>query len=404
MTLFRPKPALILAVMVMLSVSACISIPLTLPTLPPLQEPSLAPSLQPQPTFDSPPRDSTLTWTDELSEKYCHFSSPGRLSSLVQSEGVFYAVRSSDARSVWRYQPGEAEGEKIAESMTEDGKFIEKLRVNDGWLVMLIFDHPLHIQGWRIEALNLVTREQQRVIDNILAAEDVIYLDMELQGDLLYFLTRTVGNEQSQKHSEIRVFNLADGSEKLLLTSEPDLLFNQLAISEKYLMISQSANGEDLAADFPILFYNLQSGNFEDLMEISGSLPMIKGALAAWSEQGPKRFPETIKIFDFASGLSWPMAIKSAQPSDFYLSDEYLVWVDPSEPATTFPAVYLSSLDDGHTLTLITGSQERLPQFPQVWDGGLSFGMVKDPYSASASSLICTIPLSALQQLAAPVQ
>jgi len=115
-------------------------------------------------------------------------------------------VQSGDPRSVWRYLPDEESGVKIAESLAEDGKFIEALRVNDQWLVMLIFDHPMHVQGWRVEALNLETNDQQRLIDNIEANENIIYLDMELQGDLLYFLTHTVTEDRSRQLSTYSCF------------------------------------------------------------------------------------------------------------------------------------------------------------------------------------------------------
>jgi len=170
-------------------------------------------------------------------------------------------VQSGDPRSVWRYLPDEESGVKIAESLAEDGKFIEALRVNDQWLVMLIFDHPMHVQGWRVEALNLETNDQQRLIDNIEANENIIYLDMELQGDLLYFLTHTVTEDRSRQLSTIHAFNLAEGTQEILLSLESDLIYNQLAISEKYLMISQSTTGKAPNTDFPFSFTVLKPNN-----------------------------------------------------------------------------------------------------------------------------------------------
>jgi len=391
----------------MLLLSACISLPLTLPTISSTDEPTQTasePTLAQQPTFESPPQDSVLDWSDELSVNYCLPANTGRFSSLVFNSGMIYTVQSTDTQSVWRFLPGEAEGEKIAGSLAEDGKFIEDLRANDDWLVMLVFDHPMHVQGWRVETLNLQTNDQRRLTDNIEVNENVVYLDMELQGDTLYFLTQTEDEGQDIPLSSIYAFNLAESTQRLLLSSDSDLLYNQLAVSEKYLMISQSVSGKSATTVFPILFYNLENGDFEEIMEVSGSHPLMSQTLAAWSEQGPNQFPETIKIFDFESSLSWPIQVKSSQPSTFDLSEKYLVWVDSSEPASAFPALYLVSLDDGLTLTLKTEGQELVPQFPQVRGDQLIFGLVKDYQSSEASGMLCTIPLGDLQALSTPVQ
>jgi hypothetical protein len=312
-------------------------------------------------------------------------------------------VQSGDPRSVWRYLPDEESGVKIAESLAEDGKFIEALRVNDQWLVMLIFDHPMHVQGWRVEALNLETNDQQRLIDNIEANENIIYRDMELQGDLLYFLTHTVTEDSSRQLSTIHAFNLVEGTQEILLSLESNLIYNQLAISEKYLMISQSTTSKAPNTDFPILFYSFETQQLEELMEISGSYPLMDWPLAAWSEQGPNQFPETFKIFDFERSLSWPLIVDGERPSNFDLSKKYLVWIDPSEPTSAFRAVFLMSLDDGHKITVSTETQELRPQLPQVRDDQLIFGLVKDFETAEASGMICAIPLEDLQALAQPV-
>jgi hypothetical protein len=299
--------------------------------------------------------------------------------------------------------PDEMSGVKIAEPLAEDGKFIESLLVNDQWLVMLIFDHPMHVQGWRVEAVNLETKDQQRLTDNIEVSENIVYLDMELQGDLLYFLTHTVTENSPGQISTIQAFNLADGTQEILLSLESDLIYNQLAVSEKYLMISQSVSAKAPNTSFPILFYSFESKQLEELMEISGSHPLMDWPLAAWSEQGPNEFPETFKVFDFESGLSWPLLVQGEQPCNFDLSKKFLAWIDPSEPTSAFPTVFLMSLDDGHKITLSTETQELMPQFPQVRDDRLILGLVKDFGTADASGMICTIPLADLQAISEPV-
>jgi len=234
------------------------------PNIPNLRNPTqtaIAPSPQPLPTFEPPAQDTLLEWSATLSEDYCKSGNPGRFSSLVYTSGAYYSVQSGDPRSVWRYLPDEESGVKIAESLAEDGKFIEALRVNDQWLVMLIFDHPMHVQGWRVEALNLETNDQQRLIDNIEANENIIYLDMELQGDLLYFLTHTVTEDRSRQLSTIHAFNLAEGTQEILLSLESNLIYNQLAISEKYLMISQTTTGKARTRIFPFCFTVLKPNN-----------------------------------------------------------------------------------------------------------------------------------------------
>ena len=268
---------------------------------------------------------------------------------------------------------------------------------------MLIFDHPMHVQGWRVEALNLETSVQQRLIDNIEANENIVYLDMELQGDLLYFLTYTVTGDYTKQISTIHAFNLAEGTDEVLLSLESNLIYNQLAISEKYLMISQSSSGKTQNAGSPILFYSFETKQLEEVMEISGSYPLMDWPLAAWSEQGPNQLPEIFKIFDFESGLSWPLIVDGEQPSNFDLSKKYLAWIDPTEPTNAFPAVFLMSLDDGQKITVSTESQELMPQFPQVRDELLILGLVKDFGTLDASGMICAIPLEDLQTLAQPV-
>ena len=312
-------------------------------------------------------------------------------------------MQSGDSRSVWRYLSDEAIGTKIAEPLAEDGKFIESLRVNDQWLVMLIFDHPMHVQGWRVEVLNLKTNEQRRLIDNIEANENIVYLDMELQGDLLYFLAHTVIEDDYKQLSTVHAFNMDEGSQEILLSLESDLIYSQLAISEKYLMISQSVSGKALDAALPILFYSFENKQLEDLLEISGSHPLMDWPLAAWSEQGPNQLPEIFKIFDFENGLSWPLLIRGEQPSNFDLSRKYLAWIDPTEPTSAFPTVFLMSLDDGHKITVNTEDQELMPQFPQVREEKLVFGLVKDFGTLDAIGMICAIPLEDLQTLSQPV-
>ena len=396
----------LLVIVIVLPLASCSGMPVRLPTFPTSENPTqtaIAPSPQPLPTFDPPPQDTLLEWSATLSQDYCKSGNPGRFSSLVYTSRAYYSVQSGDPRSVWRYLPDEESGVKIAESLAEDGKFIEALRVNDQWLVMLIFDHPMHVQGWRVEALNLETNDQQRLIDNIEANENIIYLDMELQGDLLYFLTHTVTEDRSRQLSTIHAFNLAEGTQEILLSLESNLIYNQLAISEKYLMISQTTTGKAPNTDFPILFYSFETQQLEELMEISGSYPLMTWPLAAWSDQGPNQFPETFKIFDFESSLSWPLIVDGERPSNFDLSKKYLVWIDPSEPTSAFRAVFLMSLDDGHKITINTEIQELRPQLPQVRDDQLIFGLVKDFETADASGMICAIPLEDLQLLAQPV-
>ena len=386
--------------------SSCSGLPLRFPSAPatetPVQQETELAS-QDIPDFEEPPRDALLEWTDALSDAYCQPANPGSFSSLAYASGAFYSVQSNDPRSVWRLLAGEAEREKIAESAGEDGGVIEALRVNDQWMVMLIFDHPMHVQGWRVEVLNLNTNEQRRLTDNIEAAENIVYHDMELQGDVLYFLTYTPSGESAKQLSTITAFNLAQATQEELLSLESDRFYHQLAVSGRYLMISQSDGGKASREPLPILFYNLETGQLEDLMEISGSYPLMDSALAAWSEQGPNKPPKVFKIFDFKSGLSWPLAIEGEKPSHFDLSAKYLTWIDPSVPTSAFPAVYLMSLDDGRRLTLSLEKLELMPQFPQVRDGKLILGLVEDIYSADASGMICAIPLEDLQALSQPV-
>ena len=400
------QTTLTLVVLILLLLSSCSGQSIRLPVFPTAEDPTQTnpePSLAPLPTFEAPPQDVSLVWSDELSKNYCIPGNPGRFSSLVYSAGAYYGVQSGDSRSVWQYLPDGTSGTKIAGPLTEDGKFIEALRINDQWLVMLIFDHPMHVQGWRVEALNLETNEQQRLIDNIEANENIVYLDMELQGDLLYFLTHTVTENSSGQLSTILAFNLADGSQEIVLSLESDLTYNQLAISEKYLMISQSVSGKAQVAALPILFYSFESKQLEELMEISGSHPLMDWPLAAWSEQGPNEFPETFKVFDFDSGLSWPLIIDGEQPSNFDLSTKFLAWIDPTEPTSGFPTMFLMSLDDGHKITVNTENQELTPQFPQVRDDKLILGLVKDFGTLDAQGMICAIPLEDLQALTQPV-
>ena len=396
----------LLVVLIVLLLSSCSGLPISLPAVPTsenLPQPTTEPSPQPQPTFAVILQGSLLEWSDELSEEYCTSGNPGRFSSLIFTSGAYYSVQSGDSQSVWRFLPDETDREKIAETLAEDGKFIESLRVNEKWLVMLIFDHPMHVQGWRVEVLNLETKVQQRLTDNIEANENIVYLDMELQGDMLYFLTHTVTEDDSRQISTIHAFNLAEGTQDILLSLESDLIYNQLAVSEKYLMISQSVSGKAPDAVFPILFYSFESKQLEELMEISGSHPLMDWPLAAWSEQGPNQLPETFKVFDFDSGLSWPLLIQGEQPSNFDLSIKFLAWIDPTEPTSAFPAVFLMSLDDGHKITVNTERQELMPQFPQVRDDKLILGLVKDFGSQDAQGMICTIPLEDLQSLSQPI-
>ena len=396
----------VLVVIIILLLPSCGGAPLRVPVFPTSEKPtqtSPAPSLETLPTFEAPPEDAFVQWSDELSEAYCRPGGSGRFSSLVYHAGAFFSVQSGDSRSVWRSLPTDTSGEKIAGSLAEDGKFIEALRVNDQWLVMLIFDHPMHVQGWRVEALNLETNTQERLIDNIEANANVVYLDMELQGDALYFLTHTVTGDETKQISTIQAFNLAEGTDEVLLSLESDLVFNQLAISEKYLMISQSASGKAQNAAYPILFYSFETNKLEEVMEISGSYPLMDWPLAAWSEQGPNEFPETFKVFDFDSGLSWPLIIDGEQPSNFDLSTKFLAWIDPTEPTSGFPTMFLMSLDDGHKITVNTENQELTPQFPQVRDDKLILGLVKDFGTLDASGMICTIPLEDLQLLSQPI-
>lgn len=405
----KPSPwqtTISMVVMIILLLSSCSGLPINLPAVPPSEsstQTTAEPSPQPLLTFEEPPQDTLVEWSDQLSEAYCTSGNPGRFSSLVYSAGAYYSVQSGEARSVWRILPDEMSGVKIAEPLAEDGKFIESLLVNDQWLVMLIFDHPMHVQGWRVEALNLESNDQQRLIDNIEVSENIVYLDMELQGDLLYFLTHTVTENSPGQLSTIQAFNLADGTQEILLSLESDLTYNQLAVSEKYLMISQSVSAKDPDTSFPILFYSFESKQLEELMEISGSHPLMDWPLAAWSEQGPNEFPETFKVFDFESGLSWPLLVQGEQPCNFDLSKKFLAWIDPSEPTSAFPTVFLMSLDDGHKITLSTETQELMPQFPQVRDDRLILGLVKDFGTADASGMICAIPLADLQAISEPV-
>lgn len=397
----------LLVVVIVLSLASCSGTPVRLPTFPTSENPTqtaIAPSPQPLPTFEPPPQDTLLEWSAILSEDYCKAGNTGQFSSLVFNSGAYYSVQSGDPRSVWRYLPDEESGVKIAESLAEDGKFITALRVNDQWLVMLIFDHPMHVQGWRVEALNLETNNQQRLIDNIEANENIVYLDMELQGDILYFLTHTVTEDSSRQLSTIHAFNLAEGTQEILLSLESNLIYNQLAISEKYLMISQSTTVKAPNTDFPILFYSFETQQLEELMEISGSYPLMDWPLAAWSEQGPNQFPETFKILDFESSLSWPLIVDGEFPTDFDLNKKYLAWIALSEPTSSFRSVFLRSLDDGHKITVITETQGLMPQFPQVRDGQLIFGLVKDFGNTDASGMICAIPLEDLQTLAQPIE
>ena len=395
-----------LVVLIFLLLSSCSGQSIRLPVFPTAEDPTQTnpePSLASLPTFEAPPQDVSLVWSDELSEAYCKPGNPGGFSSLVYSSDAYYSVQSGDSHSVWRFLEGDASGVKIAEPLAEDGKFVEALQVNDQWLVMLIFDHPMHVQGWRVEALNLETSVQQRLIDNIEANENIVYLDMELQGDLLYFLTYTVTGDYTKQISTIHAFNLAEGTDEVLLSLESNLIYNQLAISEKYLMISQSSSGKTQNAASPILFYSFETKQLEEVMEISGSYPLMDWPLAAWSEQGPNQLPEIFKIFDFESGLSWPLIVDGEQPSNFDLSKKYLAWIDPTEPTNAFPAVFLMSLDDGQKITVSTESQELMPQFPQVRDELLILGLVKDFGTLDASGMICAIPLEDLQTLAQPV-
>ncbi len=400
------QTTILLAVVIILLLSSCSGLSVRVPAFPTAKDPSPIapePSLELLPTFEAAPQDAILEWSDKLSDDYCQPGSSGRFSSLVYNSGAYYSVQSGDSRSVWRYLPDETSGGIIAESLAEDGKFIEALRVNEQWLVMLIFDHPMHVQGWRVEVLNLETNEHVRLVDNIEANENIVYLDMELQGDMLYFLTHTVTEDSSRQLSNILAFNLAEGTQEILLNLESDLIYNQLAASEKYLMISQSVNGKTSDEVYPILFYSFESKQIEDLMEISGSHPLMDWPLAAWSEQGPNQLPEIFKVFDFESGLSWPLLVQGEQPCNFDLNKKYLVWIDPSEPTSAFPTVFLMSLDDGHKITLSTEGQELMPQFPQVRDDQLIFGLVRDFGTLDAQGMICAIPLEDLQALAQPV-
>ena len=400
------QPTLLLVVLVILLLSSCSGLSIRVPAFPTAEDtPPTAtePSLELLPTFEAPPQDAILVWSDALSQTYCKTAGSGRFSSLVYTSAIYYSVQSGDSRIVWRQLSDETSREKIAEPLKEDGKFIEALRANEQWLVMLIFDHPMHVQGWRLEVLNLETNEQVRLVDNIEANENIVYLDMELQGDLLYFLTHNIMEDQSKQLSTIQAFNLTDGSQEILLSLESNLIYNQLAVSEKYLMISQGANAKAQDTALPILFFSFESKKVEELMEISGSHPLMDWPLAAWSEQGSNEFPETFKVFDFESGLSWPLIVDGEQPSNFDLSKKYLAWIDPTEPTSAFPTVFLMSLDDGHKITLSTEGQELMPQFPQDRDNQLILGLVKDFGTLDASGMICTIPLEDLQALAQPV-
>ena len=400
------QPTLLLVVLVILLLSSCSGLSIRVPAFPTAEDtPPTAtePSLELLPTFEAPPQDAILVWSDALSQTYCKTAGSGRFSSLVYTSGIYYSVQSGDSRIVWRQLSDETSREKIAEPLKEDGKFIEALRANEQWLVMLIFDHPMHVQGWRLEVLNLETNEQVRLVDNIEANENIVYLDMELQGDLLYFLTHTVTGDDTKQISTIHAYNLAEGTKNVLLSLESDLIYNQLAISEKYLMISQIVSGKAQGAVMPILFYNFETSQLEELMDISGSYPLMDWPLAAWSEQGPNQLPERIKIFDFESGLSWPLIVQGEQPSNFDLSKKFLVWIDPTEPTSAFPTVFLMSLDDGHKITVSTESQELMPQFPQVRDDHLILGLVKNFDTLDASGMICAIPLGDLQALSQPI-
>ena len=400
------QPTLLLVVLVILLLSSCSGLSIRVPAFPTAEDtPPTAtePSLELLPTFEAPPQDAILVWSDALSQTYCKTAGSGRFSSLVYTSAIYYSVQSGDSRIVWRQLSDETSREKIAEPLKEDGKFIEALRANEQWLVMLIFDHPMHVQGWRLEVLNLETNEQVRLVDNIEANENIVYLDMELQGDLLYFLTHNIMEDQSKQLSTIQAFNLTDGSQEILLSLESNLIYNQLAVSDKVLMISQGASAKAQDAALPILFYSFESKQIEELMEISGSHPLMDWPLAAWSEQESNEFPETFKVFDFESGLSWPLIVDGEQPSNFDLSTKYLAWIDPTEPTSAFPTVFLMSLDDGHKITLSTEGQELMPQFPQDRDNQLILGLVKDFGTLDASGMICTIPLEDLQALAQPV-
>ncbi len=399
------QPTLLLVVLVILLLSSCSGLSIRVPAFPTAEDsPPTAtePSLELLPTFEAPPQDVSLEWSDKLSDGYCQPGGSGRFSSLVHASGANYSVQSGDSRSVWRYLADGTNGEKIAEPLADDGKFIEALKVNEQWLVMLIFDHPMHVQGWRVEVLNLETGAQQRLADNIEANENIVYLDMELQGDLLYFLTHTVTGDDTKQISTIHAFNLEDGTQEILLSLESDLIYSQLAVSEKVLMISQSVNVKSRDGVLPILFYSFESKQLEELMEITGSHPLMDWPLAAWSEQSPNEFPETFKVFDFDSGLSWPLIVDGEQPSNFDLSTKYLAWIDPTEPTSAFPTVFLMSLDDGHKITVNTEAQELMPQFPQVRDDQLILGLVKDFGTLDAQGMICAIPLEDLQALAQP--
>lgn len=400
------QPTFVVVVMIVTLLSSCSGLPVNLPAVPPASIPTQTTTeavSQPLPTFEALAQNTVLAWSDELSEAYCTTGAPGRFNSLVFSSGAYYIVQSGDPQSVWRFMQDTNDGEKIAQSLAEDGQFIESLRVNDAWLVMLIFDHPMHVQGWRVEVLDLKTNEQQRLIDNIESNENIVYLDMELQGDMLYFLTHTATGDESKQISTVQAFNLAEGTQDILLSLESDLIYNQLAVSEKYLMISQSVTRKAPDEVFPVLFYSFENEQLEDLMEISGSHPLMDWPLAAWSEQGPNQLPETFKVFDFESQLSWPLLIQGEQPSNFDLSKKYLVWIDPTEPTSAFPAVFLMSLDDGHRITVNAETQELMPQFPQVRDDKLILGLVRGFGTADDQGMICTIPLEDLQALTQPV-
>ena len=150
---------------------------------------------------------------------------------------------------------------------------------------------------------------------------------------MLYFLTNTVTEGSTQQLSTIQAFNLAESTQEILLSSDSHLVYNQMAISEKYLMISQSPQGKDPNADLPILFCSFETQQLEELMEISGSYPLMSWPLAAWSDQGPNQFPETFKIFDFESSLSrhW---VKGGFPCNFDLSKN--TWSDNFSGKPTF--------------------------------------------------------------------
>lgn len=168
-------------------------------------------------------------------------------------------------------------------------------------------------------------------------------------------------------------------------------------------MISQSTTSKAPNTDFPILFYSFETQQLEELMEISGSYPLMDWPLAAWSDQGPNQFPETFKIFDFERSLSWPLIVDGERPSNFDLNQKYLVWIALSEPTSSFRSVFLRSLDDGHKITVNTESQELMPQFPQVRDDKLVFALVRNFGSQDAQGMICAIPLEDLQTLSQPV-